>query len=129
MKTLFTKAASFLLFVVLLLAGSAAHAQSGNGAYVQKFDRDAYIGGSLLGAPGSLLGSSGMTMTQTKYMLTPSGKGMAVWVGNTTPPAAKSVYKTVWDVIETTGISYHYTSSCTVFNDGSVTLVLNGDEL
>ena len=124
MKTFFTKAAPFFIFVVLLFAGSAACAQTGNGAYVQKFDRDANIGVALLMNVGRDL-----TMTQTKYMLTPSGKGMAVWIGNTTPPTAKSVYKTTWNVTESTGISYHYTSSCTVFTDGSVTLVLNGDEL
>lgn len=124
MKTFFTKAAPFFIFVVLLFAGSAACAQTGNGAYVQKFDRDANIGVGLLMNVGRDL-----MMTQTKYMLTPSGKGMAVWIGNTTPPAAKSVYKTFWNVTESTGISYQYTSSCTVFTDGSVTLVLNGDEL
>ena len=124
MKTFFTKSASFLVFVALLFVGSAACAQTGNGAYVQKFDRDAYIGQALLQNVGS-----GLTMTQTKYMLTPSGKGMAVWIGNTTPPAAKSVYKTFWYVTESTGISYQYASSCTVFTDGSVTLVLNGDQL
>jgi hypothetical protein len=65
------------------------------------------------------------TMTQTKYIITPSGKEMAVWEGTdteTVPTSKTNFPSTAWSDC---GVGYQ--SNCVRYPSGRVTLSLSGD--
>lgn len=105
MKSAFKKVAVLGLSIGLWAGTTGAMAQNtiggavqqGNGAYVQKTDRQDCISSSLLGIPGYT--ASCLTMTQTKWMVTPSNNRMAVWSGQLPEgqrPAKRVVYNTTY---------------------------------
>lgn len=131
MNTVLKNIAAAFLFIGLATGSTAVSAQNriggavqqGKGAYVQKSDRSECIGNTLLGVPGL---SSCLTMTQEKFLVTPSGNSMAVWQG-TVPeasrPAKRLVYNSTWT--ETTnGTTRTYDTEAVTMPDGSVKLTL-----
>ncbi len=132
MNTILSKIAGALLFIGLALGGNAASAQNriagaiqqGNGAYVQKSERTECITNTLLGVPnlGRCLG-----MTQEKFMVTPSGNAMSVWVG-TVPeavrPAQRLVHNATWSETNNDGITRTYDTVAVTMPDGSIKLTL-----
>jgi hypothetical protein len=66
-----------------------------------------------------------LTMTQTKYIITPAGKELSVWQGldTVTPPTSKQVLDaTAWSEC-----NKGYQSKCVRYTDGRVTLSLTTD--
>jgi hypothetical protein len=97
--------------------------QQGNGAYVQKAERADCINNNLLGIPG---GIPCLTMTQEKFMVTPSGNSMSVWTG-TVPasarPAKRVVYNSTYQ--ETVnGVTRNYNTEAITEPSGTIKLTL-----
>jgi len=127
------KIAGALVFIGLTLGSTAASAQNriggavqqGSGAYVQKTDRAECITNALLGVPN--LGSC-LTMTQEKFMVTPSGNAMSVWKG-TVPeaarPAQRLVHNATWSETNNDGVTRIYVTEAVTMPDGSIKLTLN----
>ncbi|OWP63720.1 hypothetical protein CDA63_08005 [Hymenobacter amundsenii] len=134
MKNLFKKAAPFLLFLGLSFGSQnvfaqkriAAATQQGNGAYVQKVDRNVCITNSLLGIPN--LEGGCLTMNQDKFLVTPSGNAMSVWTGTVSEanrPATRLVYNSTWTETNNDGVTRTYDTVAVTEPDGSVKLSLN----
>lgn len=130
MKSLLHKSMAALVFMTLLCAGTAAHAQSGNGAYVLRNIDPHCIGNSLLGvaalAPGDCV-----TMNQVVFMVLPNGRARSVWTATLPPsqaPAVKTVFKSSWTE-SFNGVTYHYDNTAVAMPDGSLKLTLNGDDV
>lgn len=133
------KIAGALFFIGLTLGSTAANAQNrignavqqGNGAYVQKTAASHCIGNALLGVPN--LGDC-LTMSQKKFMVTPSGNATSVWVG-TVPaavrPAQRLVYNSTWSETNNDGVTRTYDTVAVTTPDGNTKLTLtdkqNGD--
>ena len=98
--------------------------QQGKGAYVQKTDRTQCITNTLLGVPG--LGSC-LSMSQEKFMVTPSGNAMSVWTG-VVPAAAcptqRLVHNATWTELNNDGVTRTYETVAVTMPDGSVKLTL-----
>ena len=132
MKSFLQKISVALLFTGLTLGGSAANAQTGNqeggskgkGAFVRKVDYTDCIPNSLLGVPGL---NSCLTMSQEKYVLTPSGNAMSVWMG-TVPaasrPSQRVVYNSTWNETDQRGVAHSYETVAVTMPDGSIKLTL-----
>ncbi|UOQ73274.1 hypothetical protein [Hymenobacter cellulosilyticus] len=128
---------SALLFAGLLVAGSSVQAQNnriggavqnGNGAYVLKTDRQECMTNTLLGLP-TLPATSCVTMTQEKFIVTPSGNSSAVWRGMVPEgqrPAQRVVFNSTYvEVFEgpTKGLTYN--TVATTEPSGAVTLTFD----
>ncbi|GGG41331.1 hypothetical protein [Hymenobacter glacieicola] len=104
MKNILKKIAILTLSTGLLASTSAlaqnaigGAVQQGNGAYVQKTDRQDCLGANLLGIPGFT--ASCLTMTQVKFLVTPSNNRTAVWKGElpvNQRPAKRFVHNTTY---------------------------------
>lgn len=132
MKSFLHKIIGGLFLAGLTLGGTSARAQAhiegavqqGKGAYVQKTDRTECITNTLLGVPG--LGSC-LTMTQEKFMVTPSGNAMSVWKG-VVPAAARPtqqlVHNATWTEANNDGVTRTYSTVAVTMPDGSIKLTL-----
>ncbi|GAA4019802.1 hypothetical protein GCM10022408_37440 [Hymenobacter fastidiosus] len=132
MKTLHQLTAHALVFIGLVLGGTAAQAQNtiggavqqGNGAYVQKTDRKVCITNTLLNVSG--IGSC-LDMTQEKFMVTPSGNSMSVWTG-TVPaasrPVKRQVFNSTWTETFNDGITRNYETVAVTNPNGTIKLTL-----
>ena len=134
MKTLLSKIAAVALFAGASLAGSAAHAQNavrtavqqGNGgAFVSKTDKVYCIYNDGLGIPG-LAPTDCIPLTQTKLLITPSGRSESVLKGtlpaNVARPTERIVFNSTYT--ETTPgptLGRTYQTVAVIETDGSVT--------
>ena len=132
MKSSFRKIAGGLFFIGLTLGSTVGRAQNhiegavqqGNGAYVQKTDRTVCITNTLLGVSG--LGSC-LTMSQEKFMITPSGNAMSVWKGvlpMALRPAQRTVFNATWTETNNDGVTRNYDTVAVAMPDGNVKLTL-----
>ncbi|WP_125932630.1 hypothetical protein [Hymenobacter glacialis] len=132
MNIILQKISVALLFTGLTLGSTAVQAQTGNqeggskgkGALVRKVDYTECITNSLLGIPG---GSPCLTMSQEKYVLTPSGNAMSVWQGTvaaTARPSKRRVYNSTWNETDQRGVFHSYTTVAVTSSDGSIKLTL-----
>ncbi|MBH8557578.1 hypothetical protein [Hymenobacter negativus] len=127
------KKISVTLFVAgLTLSGLVAHAQTGNqeggakgkGAFVRKVDYTDCIPNSLLGVSGL---NSCLTMSQSKFVLTPSGNAMSVWQGTvpaTARPSQRVVYNSTWNETDQRGVPHSYNTEAVTMPDGTIKLTL-----
>ncbi|KAA9333281.1 hypothetical protein F0P96_09910 [Hymenobacter busanensis] len=107
MKTAIQKFSALLLLIGATLSGSTVLAQQsvrtavqqGNGAFVHKTDKVYCIGNTALGIPG-LAPSECINMTQTKFVITPSGNSISVLEGtlpaNVPRPAQRVVFNSTY---------------------------------
>ncbi|MFC6222708.1 hypothetical protein ACFP2F_05600 [Hymenobacter artigasi] len=131
MQNFLKNTAVSLLFLALTAGATTARAQNriegavqqGQGAYVQKSTRTECITNSLLG----LNGLNCLTMTQEKFMVTPSGNAMSVWQG-TVPvesrPAQRLVKNATWTESNNDGVTRTYNTEAVTMPDGSIKLTL-----
>lgn len=129
MKNFLQKSVAALVFMTLLCAGTIAHAQNGNGAYILRTDRPACIGNSILGV-AALNAADCVSMTQTIFQLLPNNRVRVVWVAMLPPnltPAVKTVYKSFYSEYFN-GTTYYYDNSAVAMPDGSLKLTMNGDD-
>ena len=129
MKNFFKKSVAALVFMALSCVGTIAHAQSGNGAYVQRNLGPQCIGNSLLGVI-KLTDIDCVTMTQTVLTFLPSGRSKSVWEA-TLPielaPTVRTTKRNTWTETSN-GVTYYYDSIAVAMPDGSLKLTLNGDD-
>ncbi|GAB2862938.1 hypothetical protein [Hymenobacter ruber] len=121
------------LFVAgLILSGPVAHAQTGNqeggakgkGAFVRKVDYTDCIPNSLLGVSGL---NGCLTMSQSKFVLTPSDNAMSVWQGTvptTARPSQRVVYNSTWNETDQRGVPHSYNTEAVTMPDGTIKLTL-----
>ena len=132
MKSFFQKIIGGVFLMGLTLGSTAVRAQNhidgavqqGKGAYVQKTDRTVCITNTLLGVPS--LGSC-LTMSQEKFLVTPSGNAMSVWTGvvpATARPAQRLVYNATWTETNNDGVTRNYDTVAITMPDGSIKLTL-----
>ena len=124
MKNFLKKSVAASVFMTLLCAGNAVQAQSGNGAYVERTDRPHCIGNSLLGLPFT----DCLMMTQTVFMVQPSGRSRAVWEGTLSTlqtPTVRKTWEATWKE-PFRNVNYSFTSIAVAMPDGSIKLSLNG---
>ena len=89
------------------------------GAYQPIVQPTTYMGQALTGMDRPFF------MTQTKYIITPSGKEMAVWEGIDTQSAPSS--KTEFPSTAWSDCNLGYKSNCVRYANGRVTLSLSAD--
>ena len=132
MNHLIKKISAALFFIASTLGGPAAHAQTGNqeggakgkGAFVRKVDYTDCIPNSLLGISGL---NNCLTMSQSKFVLTPSGNAMSVWQGTVPEPSRPSqrvVYNSTWNETDQRGVPHSYNTEAVTTPDGSIKLTL-----
>lgn len=133
MKSFLQKTSGAVLFALLVLGSSSLKAQNkiagavqqGNGAYVQKYDRPLCVGNSFLGIPN--LPTNCLDMTQEKFLVTPSGNAMTVWVG-TVPaasrPTQRLVFNSTWTETNNDGVTCKYDNVAVTEPNGTVRLTM-----